>query len=298
MRRTGPALVTLIAIVAGSDCYQDALDPTGGLAPVSVLLTDSPFPGGLVDRVEVYVSQIAASMTADTLPAEQRWLIIAEPRQRFELLALQRAATAGAGVGQLETGVYHALRITMNGDSSRVVLHDGRTARVRWPATGTFLVPAVVERPLAVAADGVTLVLDLDVGRSFAYNVDPLFDFVFVPALRAVRADSTGGLAGTVRADSGGGGAPQPMADAVVTAFRGNALATAATWTVVASARSDATGAYRIGFLTPGAYIVQFETPWSATFTSLTMPAVLVVVGAESRLDATLSGAPAGGRAP
>jgi hypothetical protein len=292
MRLTGPALVMLTGLVAGSGCYHDALEPTADLAPATVLLTDSPFPSGLVDRVEVYVSQIAASMTADTLPEAQRWVIIDEPRRRYDFLALQRGETDTGGVGQLETGTYHAVRMTVNGDSSRVVLHDGRTAHVRWPAAGEFIVPAVLEQPFGMSGGGVTLVLDLDLGRSLAYNVDPLFDFVFQPALRAVRADSTGRLTGTVLGDPGGGGALQPIADAIVTVYRGSAVATPATWWVVATARTDAGGAYTVGFLPPGSYIVQFETPWATRLAALAVPDVLIVVGSEARLDATLPATP------
>jgi hypothetical protein len=293
MRLTGPALVMLTGLVAGSGCYRDALAPLTDLVPATVLLTDSPFPFGLVDRVEVYVSQIAASMTADTLPEVQRWVIISEPRQRFDCVTLQQGATALAGEGQLETGIYQAIRMTLNGDSSRVVLHDGRTARVRWPASGSFNVPAVVEQPLTVSGSGDTLVLDFDIGRSFAYNVDPLFDFVFAPALRAVRADSTGWLNGTVFGDVAGDGVLQPIADAIVTAYRGNALATPATWWVVATGHTDADGDYTIAYLPPGTYIVQVETPWFSRLAAITKPDVLVAVGTGSRLDVTLPGAPA-----
>jgi hypothetical protein len=292
MRLTGSTLVMIAGLVTGPGCYRDALGPEADLAPTTVLLTDAPFPFGLVDRVEVYVSQIAASMTADTLPEAQRWLIISEPRRRYDFLALQQGATELGGAGQLETGAYHAVRMTVNGDSSRIVLHDGRTARVRWPASGDFIVPAVVEQPFGVTAGGVTVVLDFDVGRSFVYNVDPLFDFVFVPALRAVRADSTGRLSGMVLGDADGDAVLEPIADAVVTVYRGNALASSSTWGVVATGRTNVSGRYTIAFLPPGSYIVQLEAPWSTRLAAISVPDILIVVGTESHLDATLPGAP------
>ena len=297
MRLAGRTLVMLVGLVAGSGCYKDALAPMADLAPARVLLTDSPFPFSLVDRVEVYVSQIAASMAADTLPEAQRWVIIAEPRRRFEFLALQQGDTALAGEGQLPLGAYQAVRMTVNGDSSDVVLHDGRTARVRWPAAGELVLPAVVEQPIVVSDAGASIVLDFDVGRSFGYNLDPLFDFVFAPVLRAVRADSTGWLTGTVRGDSDGDGVPQPIADAIVTVYRGNALATSASWWVVATGRTQADGDYTVAYLPPGAYIVRLETLWSARLGAITMPDVLIGVGAGSRLDVTLPGVAAASRA-
>lgn len=297
MRLVVPALLMLTGLVAGSGCYRDALGPEADLVPATVLLTDAPFPASLVARVEVYVSQIAASMTADTLPEAQRWVIVSEPRQRFDLLGLQQGATALAGRGQLETGRYRAVRMTLNGDSSRIILHDGRTARVRWPAAGDVIVPAVVEQPIVITGSGDTLVLDFDVGRSFVYNVDPLFDFVFVPALRAVRADSTGWLTGTVLGDADGDGVPQPIADAIVTVYRGNALASSATWWAVATGRTDGVGHYMVAYLPPGAYVVLLESPWSTRLAAITMPDVLIRAGAGSRLDVTLPGVPAAGRA-
>jgi hypothetical protein len=65
---------------------------------------------------------------------------------------------------------------------------------------------------------------------------------------------------------------------------------------VVATGRTDADGDYTIAYLPPGAYIVQLETPWSTRLAAITMPDVLIGVGAGSRLDVTLPGTPAASR--
>jgi hypothetical protein len=131
-------LATVLVAAAAAGCYRDAVSPGAGV-PVVVRLADGSAPTGTVDRVEVYVTEIAASTTADTLPAEQEWRVIAVPRRRFDLAAIRAGGALLAAEGALPRGVYRAVRLTIDVDSSRVRFVGGDEAYVRWPvASGRY----------------------------------------------------------------------------------------------------------------------------------------------------------------
>jgi hypothetical protein len=281
-------MASVLAALAAAGCYRDSLGPDGG-APVVVRLADGSSPAGTVSRVEVYVTEIAASTTADTLPDQQEWGVIAAPRRRFDLAAIRPGSALLAAEGALRAGVYRAVRLTIDVDSSRVRLAGGAEASVRWPVSaGRYVVHAIVEQPLEVSAeDGLDLVLDVQLVQSLTPNLDPQFDLSFYPVVRAVDSHATGGVAGVVTADDDGDGVGVPLAEAAVTVYQGDVAAPVSRWRVVTVARSDQRGGYRIGFLLAGSYIVRVEAP--ATLPPADFPDLLIVAGGESRLDVTLT---------
>lgn len=273
-------------------CYQDDVAAPADTVSTSVLLTDAGFPFELVDRVEVYVSEIAASTDADT-SAAQEWLPITRPRRAFDLLALQQGRTALAGRGDLPAGLYRMVRVSLIGDSSHVVMRDGSEATVRWPLAGEFALHAWVQEPLAVADTGAQIVIDVDVGRSFVNALgDPLHDFVFLAHLRAVNSAATGTLAGTVAGDADGDGTPDPLPYAGVSVIKGEPI-TQTPWFVVATGHTTVDGTYRIAFLLPGTYFVQVDPPGSTVLGSVTTPPVTIERGRIATRSVVLP-APAG----
>jgi uncharacterized protein YjdB len=288
MRRKLLAISLGIA-VAGVGCYQDELGPSRFGTATQVLLTDAPFPFELVDRVEVYVVEVAASTVADTVPGQQEWVTITTPRRRFDLLAVQQAQTVLVGEGVLPAGDYRAVRLTVDGDSSRLVMRDGRDATVHWPVAGEFSTFALVEAPLAVTDSGTQIVIDFDVGRSFAYPLfNPAFDFLFVPHIRAVNAAATGSLTGVVQGDIDGDGSPEPVENASVTVYRGDPAQPSFSWWVAATGHSDQRGAYTVGFLLGGSYIVQVDAPGSVHLGSVSSPDVAITPGMATTHSVTL----------
>jgi hypothetical protein len=274
----------IVGLTAG--CYRDLTVPDG--VPVIVRLADGSLPVSDLDRVEVYVTEVAASTTPDTLPDDQGWSVIVTPRQRVDLAAIRPGAATLLAEGGLPPGLYRAVRVTIDTDSSRVWLQDRSEARVRWPVEGEYQIRAVVEEPLAVPeTGGLELVLSLQVAQSLSPNVDPLFEFVFFPMLRAVDAYATGGVTGVVLADDDGDGSTAPLADAWVTVYRGDPVESFSTWRAVTAARSDALGNYRIGFLLAGSYIMRVEAPLGLPPTAF--PDLVIVAGDERRLDLTLT---------
>ena len=131
------AALLLVAVAVGPACYEDErLGPFSGDGHTRVFLTDAPFPYDFVDRVEVYVVEIAASTQVDTMPGSQAWVSIATPRKRFDLVQLQQGTTVLLGEGDLPAGQYRAVRMTIDTDSSSITLANGSAAKVRWPVAG------------------------------------------------------------------------------------------------------------------------------------------------------------------
>jgi len=262
----------------------------GGNAVARVFLTDAPFPYDLVDRVEVYVVEIAASTQPDTgADATQGWVTVARPRARFDLLQLQQGTTALVGEGVLPANHYRAVRLTLDADSSRVVLRDGRVASVDWQSTvPVFSLHALVESPIAVDSQaGADIVIDFDVGRSFVYGISFCCDFIFIPWVRAVNAAATGAITGVVSADVDNDGGVEPLDNARITVSYGDP-ARRETWLDWASGHTDAQGHYRIAYLRPGSYIVEIDAPGRPNIGSRLSFDVPVTPGLETPLSVSL----------
>jgi len=281
--------IMLLGVMAGAGCYQDSGAGPAADGITRVFLTDAGFPFASVSRVEVYVTEIAASTRSDTAAGASGWTVIETPLRRFDLLALQQGTTTLLGAAQIPAGDYRAVRLSIDCDSSRIVWQGGREASVRWPVSGELALHALVEQPLAVSEGGAQLVIDFDVGRSFTNQLaDPLHDFVFMPVIRAVNASATGNLRGTVRGDVHGDGAPERLPGAGITVFRGDPTQPPETWSVVATGHTDSSGVYVVAYLLAGGYIVLAEAPAAALLGSLTVSHVSVAPGQDVTLPLVL----------
>ncbi|MGH7568989.1 MAG: DUF4382 domain-containing protein [Gemmatimonadales bacterium] len=284
---------TVAGLTAAVACYEDGNVTTFPPRPshIRVLLTDAPFPFDSVDKVEVYIVSVAASTTADTgdTPGSQRWVTIATPRKRFDLLEVQQGATTLVGEGELPVDEYEAVRIVLNVDSSRIVYLSGAEPAVHWADSGRaeIAIHTIVQSPVAVPDAGADIVIDFDVGRSFRYDARGDGSFDFVPWIRAINRAATGSIAGTVLADSGDG-VNRPIEKASITVYSGES-AFPHTWQILATGRTEAAGHYRIAFLLPDTYIVSVAPPASVRSESRTDVAVPVALGVETQYSVTLA---------
>ena len=290
----------LAGAAATAACYRD--DPVGNSAGgrTRVLLTDAPFPYDSVARVDLYIVEIQATSDPDTTFLGQWWTRVTEPQQAFNLLDLQQGTTAVIGEGDLPSGMYRAIRMVIDTDSSKVwaradVDASGRPIPgraplpVHWGASaGRPHLYALVEPPLEIGNFGGSIVIDFDVGRSFLPRYDGGFDFS--PVLRAVNSALTGWIEGRVTGDSVAEH-QGPIKDVAVTVYSGDPRANENTWSVRATGRTDATGRFKIAYLLPGTYIVRSDAPRSSPFGSGLRYGVDVHRGAGTGgVDITLSG--------
>jgi hypothetical protein len=303
-RRTLSLLVTVtvVSLIAACDETPGGNDPD--MVSAQVRLTDAPFPFDLVSRVDVYIVSVDASENADTtsgteVPGGAVWTNIAEPRQTFNLLELQRGVTAIIGEGAIPAAQYAAVRLVIDTEQSSITLTDGGEAFVQWPVQGELALHALVEEALAIYPSGteMNVVIDFDVGRSF-YYIDAGADtlgtisgsgyFVFISWIRAVNEAGTGGIQGTVTADLDGDGDADPVEKASVTAMRGDLSAGPLTWSPVATGRTDAAGTFVIDFLTPGTYILSAAPPASAGAGTATRGGIQVSIGERTGVEIAL----------
>jgi len=289
-----------LAFLAAAAACSDGTGIPEGMARARVLLTDAPFPYDQVEHVYVYVVSVAAATSADTSGGAE-WVTIAEPRERFDLLALQGGEAALVGEGDIPADQYSAVRLVIDTDSSRVVLDDGSDAGVDWQGSGERALHALVEQPLALWVEGTELnvIIDFDVGRSFLPVFPPAggLGFLFIPWIRAVNEAGTGVLTGTVRGADAPSEVLETVPDASVTVYR-----YMEGWYgpipgyVAATGRTDAQGRYEIHYLSDGDYLLDVRPPADFDAGVALTSLVRVTMGQTTTLDVTLPQAGAGGQ--
>ena len=176
---------------------------------------------------------------------------MARPDRIFNLVDLQNGATALLGEAEVPPGQYRAVRVTFDPARSSMTDKDGGHPAINWQSKGeTPTLFGLVEEAMAIDDNGEDVVIDFDVGRSFL--PDTAADgFIFIPFLRAITRAGSGGIAGTLVHSEGG--APIPLAAVCIHyAFDSSS----ALGPLVATSRSDASGAFKASFLRPGQYTV------------------------------------------
>ena len=289
MQRTFRIATVAVALVATAACSDGPVAGSRQDGTTQILLTDSPFPFDLVRSVDVHVVSVAVSRSADTgaSAASQEWITVASPDRTFDLLALQRGATALLGEIDLPADEYLALRMVVNTDLSSITWSTGESATVSWQHAGEITLNALVEGALAVPEAGGQIVIDFDVGRSFLSHSAPNPGFLFIPWIRAVNEATTGSISGTVYGWTIEG-EPAPLPGGAVALFRGDTAMSRATWGLVASAPIDELGRYEMHYLAAGEYIVQASAPAELALAPGTVGPVGVTAGSNSVIDLQL----------
>jgi hypothetical protein len=176
-------------------------------------------------------------------------------------MRLQQSRLALAGEQVLSADVYRSMRVTIDTDSSRVVYRDGTVASVSWPVRGRQRIFAHLPAPIVVPDSGSSIVIDFDLGRSFVpYFGDPLVDFSFTPAVRAVDGAKTGSISGTLLGEIDGDGISKPVQYAQITVVRDDWSTGFDENSTGITGRTDSTGYYKVGFLHPATYSIQIDT--------------------------------------
>ena len=286
--RTTAIVATLAALTAlGCEAVQAPESPeevrAAESAPLRLVLTDAPFPYDSVARVDLHVVRVEVAAAAGGPGAGAPWITVAEPRRAFDLLSLQNGVTSLLGEARVRPGWYGAVRLVIDTDSSSLTSVAGHPVAVDWRRfRGQVALDGQVESPIEVREGGASAVIDFDVGRSFLCpNEACTGPLQFVPGFRAVDQGTTGAIAGAVRGDTLRADGP-PLAGAPVTVFRGDPTLPEASWTVVATGRTDSGGRYVVAFLHPGTYILRADAPRSAPWSTGFRTDVRVAAGQRS----------------
>ena len=295
-----PHLLLAAALLAASACGGTSGNPTvGGNTNVQVLLTDSPFPFDKVARADLFIVSVSAGSDSGSGGSDCTGAtLIAKPNKRFNLLALQRGATALIGEGNLSAGSYGAVCVVINTDSSSLTLKNGTVLNSRtnpginWSATGERIIKTDIWKAIAVSDTGGTFVIHFDVGNSFIPAADvtppgPAGWYYYVPSIEVVDPASVGAISGTVV-----DGSSTRIVNASIRAMVGFPSTPANTEFVAATGTTDSAGVFKLAFLIPSSfwatrgwiYFVEINPPSASSLVLTRIPGVTVNAGTETAL--------------
>ena len=302
MRRTITSLMSVgVAVCATAlvACSGDSNTAPAASASLNVAITDAPFPFDAVARADIYVVRIDAKIAdADSAEAEsgkdndsnsntdpaKDWVTLATPNAAINLLDLQGGKVANLGQTTLPTGTYQGFRIIIDASKSSITLKNGTTLSganggIKFPSAARSGIKIKLDKPISLVANGTQMVIDFDLGKSFVLRGNSLSNngLLFKPVVRGVARDITGGISGTVHDSTATGAAVNGASVEILKA--GSVLTDTVSSDVIATTKSDSTGAYSVQFLLPATYAVRATPPSGSTRHPALVPAVVVASG-------------------
>lgn len=282
-----------LAACFGSTTH-DEFPPSGG--PTTFRLTDAPFPYDRVARADIFVVRVLANWGADTSSAAAgAFATVATVNRKIDLLSLESGLSELLGTSNIPKGAIKAIRLVIDTDQSSITMKDGSVLTgssnpgIAWQSSaGIATLNATVEDHIDVPAEGTDVVIDMDVGKSF---IDPAEvsppsshqGFIFSPVLRAAQVKRTGSVSGVVRIGSTTGVGAN---EATLQLKLGNPTSPENNWATIATTRSDATGAFRFGFVTRSAFYPHADWTYMVVATkgagSATVKNVTVTAGSNT----------------
>ncbi|HYN83070.1 MAG TPA: DUF4382 domain-containing protein [Gemmatimonadaceae bacterium] len=262
----------ILSVLAGAGLGATACGESGGLplltgtAQLTVQLTDKPFPFSEVKRVDIFVERVDAkpaetpASEAEDPSATSGWTTLVTPNTLINLLDLTNGKTANLGVATLPAGTYRSFRMVIDTDKSSITLNNDTKPDVKWPAAGINGIKIILDEPVVVASPS-NLLIDFDVGRSFVLRGNSISQngLIFKRVLRGTSQQSTGSVAGSVRAETAAGAG---VAGATVEVLKnGTALTDTNDNNVVRTGMTDGSGNFTLAFLPPGTYVVRATPP-------------------------------------
>ena len=267
--------VVTALVLATATCSSDTSVDTGANV-TRTLLTDAPFPYDRLARVDLHIVSVSASLSADTgsTGSTGSFVTLATPNRRINVLALQNGLIEQLGQVTLATGAITAVRMVIDTDSSSITLRNGAvlTGRsspgIAWQSSaGRPVLSALIHEQIQVPRVGATVIIDFDIGKAFIpQEVNPASTdsgFIFSPVLRAADAARTGFITGIVRARTVNGTA---VANASLRLYLGRPGTPENTWSVLATTKTDAVGAFRFAFVTQSSYWNTLSSQIGATY--------------------------------
>lgn len=299
------ACVALTFVACGGDA---AVSPSAS-GSVSVALTDAPFPFDSVARADIFVVRIDGRMAeTDSAGAEAEkdddshansdpskdWVTLAAPNAAFNLLDLQNGKAVNLAQTSLPSGTYRGFRIIIDASKSSITLKNGTVLNganggIKFPSAARSGIKIQLAQPFTVVNGKSQMVIDFDLGHSFVMRGHSLEHngLLFKPVIRATAIENTGGIAGVVHADSAKGAAVPNASVEILKA--GTAVTDTVSANVIATTKSDSTGAYAAMWLTPGTYEVRATPPAAdSTLHVAAVDNVVVTSGKTSGADVVL----------
>ena len=185
--------VPVIMVLTLSGCENGPSAPSGDdKGTLRVLMHDAP---GDFEELWVDIQRVEVNNLED---ADQGWIVINEPDERYDLLELINGAHVVLGEEELEPGTYRQIRLILGEDNSIIV--NGEEQDIKVPSgsqTGLKLnIDADIEPAITY-----TLLLDFDARRSVVtrgqgQGTNP--SYLLKPVIRATSEADAGNIAGEV----------------------------------------------------------------------------------------------------
>jgi hypothetical protein len=291
------AFATATLVACGSSA--DAGTSPAAAGSVSVALTDAPFAFDSVARADLFVVRIDGKIAdTDSAGAEAEknddshsntdpsrdWVTLAAPNQTFNLLDLQNGKSVNLAQPTLPSGTYRGFRLILDIDKSSITLKNGTVLTganggIKFPSAGRTGIKINLAQPFVVVSGKSQMIVDFDLGHSFVMRGNSIGrnGLLFKPVIRASAIEQTGGIAGTVRATSDTGAV---VANASIEILKaGTTLTDTVSANVIATTKTDSTGAYQALWLSPATYSVRATPPAGSTNQPALIPNVAVASG-------------------
>ncbi len=234
----------LVAIVAVG--CSDSAGPAEGNGIVRLVMTDAPFPIGMVSEANVSITRV--EMRAKGSDNDSAFRLLTDVDTVLNLIDLQNGVTASLGEIEIPEGEYDEIRL-ITGDAE-IILTDARSFDLKVPSGDQTGIKVKI-KPGITVEDGQTteVLLDFDLSKSFVVKGNPdkvegITGFNFKPVIRAVASAETGRVNGQVL----NGADNTPIANAYVV------LTEEGSGTEVYEGYTDATGFYALIGIPVGTY--------------------------------------------
>jgi hypothetical protein len=300
LRFLAPALALAATLGACADSGVGA-----GRGTLRVALTDAPFPYTEVQSANIHVVRIdakrdesseseadGASKNDDSQPgAEDRhgegWVTVATPNRVINIFELQNGKVMNLGEQSLPTGTYKGFRLVIDASKSGVVLKSGQAVDIKWPSAARSGIKVKLEKPITITEGETLMVIDFDLAGSFVMRGNSISQngLLFKPVIRGVARDVAGSIAGTVRANTADGAV---VNGASVQVWKVLADTATAGSVPLATAGSDAAGAYKVAALLPGSYALRVLPPAGSTNKQALVESVTVTTGQTTTTNVVL----------
>lgn len=310
MQRKILLTVATVGIAAIAACSSDGtLSPNGADATTGTLvvkLTDDPFTFDSVARVDLYIARVdgrraavdSAQKADSTNPGtntnpDAGWVVLAEPKARFNLVELQQGTTVDLGSLKLPVGEYKGFRIIIIADSSTMTLKSGvvltRTSKpgINWPKAGQVVVNIPVTNAVKVQPGSNSFVVDFDLAKSFEIPqgkistlgaswrgwASGIIDNSALP--------STGAVSGKVRRDSVTGAIGALVQ--VELMKNGSTVADTAKADVLSTQRTTTEGVWKFAYVPAGTYVVRATPGKDSGYRPAILGSLVIVGGKETQ---------------
>lgn len=158
-----------------------------GRGSFTLLLTDAPFPFGLVSEANVWIDKVEIVSDDDGITT----LTTFDPAERFNLLELQNGVTTPLFEGELAENTYSQIRLYVS-DAS-IVLIDEQVLEIKVPSERINVLLSGLDIENGFSSE---LTLDFDVSESFVVQGNPdtpagIKGFLFKPVVKPINMTST-----------------------------------------------------------------------------------------------------------